>query len=459
MLAQLVGGIALARLLVPADFGLAAGVLTISAFALLFVDLGIGPAVVQRKDVSEELLASAFWLNALAGVGLTLLLAACSPLVAAFFHHDVLVPLTCLVSLNFTLSLGVVHLALLERGFRFRAVGAIDAASAVTGMAVSVLAAWLGAGVYALALGPLSATVTTTVLCWAAVPWRPRHFASRPALGELWAFSSWASGFNLVNYWSRNADNLFIGHSTGAEALGFYSKAYNLMLLPVTQATQVLARVMLPAFATMQDDVVRLRMAYRRYLRLSVLLTAPVIAGLVAVAPVLLPVMWGARWQPAVPLLQILALSALPQCLMGTTGALYQSLGRTRQMFVVGAAVSALTVVSFAIGIHWGARGVAVAWLVRCWVLAPWVMSAAGRLVGLSAVRIGADGLRTALAAGLMGGGVALLSDVLDVPDGWLLAAQVGLGLLLFPPLLLLLDRPVVQEALALVRRTPTVAA
>jgi PST family polysaccharide transporter len=119
VLVQFVAGIVLARLLLPEDFGIAAMLYAFSGFAILFVDLGIGPAVVQKARLSERDKSTAFWVNAIAGVLLTVLLGLCGPLLAGLFDEPELRTLTWLVALNFSLSLGVVHSAMLEREFRF----------------------------------------------------------------------------------------------------------------------------------------------------------------------------------------------------------------------------------------------------------------------------------------------------------------------------------------------------
>jgi PST family polysaccharide transporter len=143
------------------------------------------------------------------------------------------------------------------------------------GTAITVALAYGGAGVLSLVLGPLAQTVFSTVAYWIFHPWYPRHFISRASLKQLSHFSAGLMGFNLVNYWSRNADTLLLAHYAGARDLGYYNRAYNLMLLPVSQVTYTVGRVMFPALAAVREDLDRLRRGYRRAARIVSFLTAP----------------------------------------------------------------------------------------------------------------------------------------------------------------------------------------
>ena len=244
---QFMVSILMARLLFPGQFGEAAIVYSIAGFAQIFTDLGIGAAVVHAKRVTEDLLSSAFWLNALTGIGLTLLLCALSVPLSMIYGQPRLVGLMIVVSLNFTLSFGTVPLALLERSFNFPRIAVIETGSSVIAIVAAPVFVVLGFGVYSLVLGPLVGTIVLSVWLWAAVWWWPRRWASRRAIHELWAFSRGLVGFNAVNYWARNLDNVLLGGTVSSAQLGEYNRSYNLMMIPVGQIGAVLVRVLYPA--------------------------------------------------------------------------------------------------------------------------------------------------------------------------------------------------------------------
>jgi O-antigen/teichoic acid export membrane protein len=427
---QFVSGLALARLLTPADFGVIASVYVIYGFTLLFFELGIGQSLIYLRDLTEDDLATAFWINALGGVVLAVLLAAAAPLVAAFFSEPDLLYLTPLVALGFTLSLGICNRALLERELQFRWIALLEIGTATLGFSASIAAALAGAGVYALAIGPLLHSASMSIGLFAVVPWRPKGFIVRASVRRLWRFSGGLLGFNVVNFWARNADNLLIGRFLGAAPLGFYSRAYNLMLLPVTQVSQVLGRVMFPALAAMHDDRGRVAAAYRRALKLINAIAVPILVGMAATAPGLVPLLWGGAWDETIPLLQVLCIAGVPQCMQASAGWLYQSQGRTGTMFRMGLVESSVAVIAMAVGLHWGAIGVAVAVALRAWLFTPITLYIPCRMIGLSAGRVLLDCLPTILVAALMGAIVWLTPVALGVDrdTGWVVAIQVLAG-------------------------------
>ncbi|MEJ5914132.1 MOP flippase family protein [Pseudokineococcus sp. 1T1Z-3] len=452
---QFLVGLLLARLLLPEDFGLVASVYVISGFAVMFFELGLGAALIQRSTISERDMSTVFWVNALGGILFAALLAAAAPLVASFYGQAELVTLTPLVALAFTLSVGVVHSALLQRRLAFKTVAQIEVAAAVLGHATTVTAALAGAGAYALVYGPLVTSAAASVGSFAAVRWVPRHFISPTSLRELWRFSGGLLGFNVVNYWGRNVDNLLVGRELGAAPLGLYNRAYNLMLLPIAQITGALGRVMFPALSAMQGDYARMRTAYLRALRITNALAVPMLLGLAATAEGLVPLLWGPNWDATIPLLQILCLAGVPQCIGSSTGWLYQATGRTTLMFLMGAIGTVLAVVLIVVGLRWGVVGVAVAVLARYWVMMPVGVHVAGRAVGLKVRTVLAHAGPTFAAAGVMGLLVWGLPEVLalDRRAVPVVVGQVALGVLVYVGTMLLVARSLVAEVRGVLRR------
>ncbi|NAZ74011.1 MOP flippase family protein [Kineococcus sp. T13] len=452
---QFLAGLVLARLLAPADFGLLASIYVVTGFATLFFEMGLGAALVHQRSPSERDLSTVFWINAVSGVLYAGLMWAISPLIAEFFDAPRMTSLMPFVALAFTLSLGVVHYSILQRQLRFRTIAAVDLSSALVGHVTTVVAALLGAGTFALVSGPLVSTALTSVVLFCVVRWRPRHFVDRRSLRELWRFSGGMLGFNVVNYWGRNADNLLIGRFLGAAPLGLYGRGYNLMLLPVTQITGTLGRVMFPALAAVRDDHPRVRSMYLRSLGTINFVTIPVLVGLAATAEGLVPLLWGEQWTAVVPVLQVLCIAGVPQCVSTSVGWLYQSQGRTTTMFVMGIVGSVVGVVAMAVGLRWGIVGVAWGVLVKSWVMAPVALHVSGRVVGLRVTQTLRGAAPTLLTAAVMGVLVWYLPRVLgwDPASSGTVLVQVALGVLLYGAGSLLLQRPRLLETLRLARR------
>jgi O-antigen/teichoic acid export membrane protein len=441
-LVQFAGTVVLARLLVPSDFGLVAMIAVFSGFAQLFVDFGLASAIVQRQELNDRHLSTAFWMNLVAGFTLTLVVAGASPGIAALYDEPDLVPLTLLVSLNFVLAAPIiVQNALLVRAMNFKRIAAIEIGAALCGAGAAVVGAALGMGAFALIVQILTTTLVRTIVLWLLTDWRPTATWDRQAMRELWGFGANLAGFQAVTYWSRSADNLLVGRFVGAAGLGIYNRAYSTMLLPVNQVTSVIGRVMFPALSRIQDDLPRVRRGYLRAVGLISLATFPLVIGLIVVAEPFVLTLYGSQWKEAVPILQILCVAMLVQTVAGTTGWLYQSQGRTDWMFRWGVASTVVTVVAFAIGIHWGIQGVAIAYVVRTFALAYFSFAIPGRLIGLR-FRDVARAVWEVLAISLvMGTLVWLTGDLLPAtwPAGAVLLIQVATGILVYVSLARLL--------------------
>ncbi len=377
--------VVLARLLEPSDFGLIAMVTVFTAFVGLVPQLGLGPALVQAPELDEEQTQSAWWVCVLVGASLAAGVAASAPIVGALYDDARLVPLTrWLAAALFFEAVGVVPAALLQRDMAFRPIARIELTASIGGGIAGLSAAFAGFGATALAVQLLGASALHCLGSHAAVSWRPRAVLRVERLRPLFHFGGHLLGFQLFNYWTRNADDLLIGRFVGAGALGHYGMAYRLMMMPLQQVTQVFQRVMFPALSTVQDDRVRVKVAYLRATRMIGLVTIPAVCGLFVVAPTLVEVVLGADWAPVAPLLQVLCFAAVKQPLGATTGWIYQSQGRTDLMRRWGIRIGTVTMIGFVIGLQWGAYGVAVSYAVTRYLLWVPAIRVPGRLIGMT---------------------------------------------------------------------------
>jgi O-antigen/teichoic acid export membrane protein len=429
----------LARLLVPEDFGLVAMIAVFTGFASLFVDFGLAAAIIQRKDIDERHLSSAFWMNVAAGIALSAIVAALAPALSAVYGEPRLLALTLVMAATFTLgSIGIVQNALLSRAMNFRRLGAIEVAAAVVGGGTAIAAALMGYGVWSLVIQYFASAGTRLMLLWSLSDWRPHLLLDRNAVWELWRFSRNLAGFRAVNYWSRNADNFLIGKFVGASGLGIYSRAYSLMLMPLEQISAVTARVMFPALSRIQEDRPRVKRAYLRAVGIVGLLSFPVMAGLFVVAEPFILTLYGAKWRDVIPVLQILCIVGLVQAVGATVGSIYTSQGRTDLQFRWGLVASSITVLAFGIGIMWGVHGVAVAYAIRTYALVYLTFAIPGRLIGMR-VREVFHAVRGPLFSALAMAGLVWVVGA-ALPEAWspaaVLLAQFGVGVLAYGALI-----------------------
>jgi O-antigen/teichoic acid export membrane protein len=350
----------LARLVAPSQFGLLAMVVAFGGLLGVFRDLGLSVATVQTRELTRQQLTNLFWVNVAVGTALSSILAALAPVLAAFYRYPELVPVAMAWGTVFLVaSLGAQPNALLQRRMRFGALFVVDGASFATGNAAALYTAWLGWGVWALVVQELATNASRVVL--------PRR---EPGTRSLMAFGAYLQGFNAVNYFSRNLDNVLIGRVWGDAALGYYSRAYQLMLYPLGAVSVPLTRVMLPALSRLQTDHERLAAAYVRAVRVVTAITLPVTLLMAVCAEDAVIVVYGGQWTEAVPIFRVLCLAGFWQGLYNTIGWVYIPAGRTDRLFRWGLIGTPVICLGFVAGLPWGPTGVALGYVAAMSVLA-----------------------------------------------------------------------------------------
>lgn len=353
--AQLVITAVLARLISPGDFGLMAIVTVFTGLFSLLSDMGVGTAIVQYRDLTEREYGGLFTFSALLAAGLSLAFCAASPFIAAVYGDTRLVPL-CLASAPALLfsTLNMVPNGLMLKELRFAAIGVRLVAATVVSGGVAIAASALGAGCYALVLQTvLSAAV---VFFWNIVA-RPirqinAHFIC--TLKKIFSYSAYQFGFSLVNYFSRNLDNMLVGGILGTAALGFYDKAYKLTTYPMTAFSSVIGSVIQPFMAEHQDDVDRIYECWMRIEKLLSLVGVAVAVVFSCASAEIIAVFYGPGWEQAAPVFAVLAVSVYFQMMGNPAGAFFQSIGRTDYMFKVGLVNTAITISGLLAGLAGG---------------------------------------------------------------------------------------------------------
>lgn len=376
----------LMRLLDPAAFGLVGMVMVFSGFAAIFSEMGFGSALVQRQELGEGHRSTVFWLTIAVGVLLAGLLFVAGPSIAAFYKEPLLRPMSAWIGLSFILTApGMVSRSLLTKDMRFDALAKADVTALAVSGTVAAIAAVRGAGVWSLVAQQLvSAGVTSTLLLWFG-KWHPRFLWSSAAARELFGYGAGLTGFNVVNYWARSADKMLIGHLLGSVALGLYSRAYSLMLLPLTQVVNIVTPVMFPALSAMKDDKPRIRRAFLRMTALLSFIVFPMMLGLAVVAKPFVLGLFGSKWAGTIPLVQLLAVVGMIQTLCSPTGLIYTSQGRTDWLFWWGIGGGGTLVVSIIIGSLLGSvTSVATAYLIGNLIITGPCLAIPGRLIGMS---------------------------------------------------------------------------
>lgn len=363
-LLSLTVGIIMARLLQPSDYGLFGMATVFTNFMTLLSDFGMSSAIIQKQNLRNEQLSSVFWVNIAIGIllmGLTIVL---SSLITRFFSQPILVPLTSVLSVNFLfLGLSVVPNAMFTKTLMFNVLAKISAFSVLVGGCVGIIAAFLGWGVWALAIQSLVASFLSMVGVWAICDWRPKLHFDNKDLRQIWGFSLNLLGFQSVNYLARNADYFLIGRFLGAGQLGYYTLAYNLMLYPVNNLVSVLSKGLFPAFSKIQGDYDRLANAYIKSCRYLGFATIPAMVGLGLLANETILTVFGAKWAASTPVLVLLSVVALFQPFASLSGVVVISRGLVNWFFKWSLVVTPIIIIGFLVGLNWGIVGVAACYM------------------------------------------------------------------------------------------------
>jgi O-antigen/teichoic acid export membrane protein len=408
-----------ARLLPASDFGLLAMATIVTNFASIIRDMGTAAALIQKSELTDELVDTVFWSNVVFGILSGGLLALGSPLIAWAFREPALQTVLILLSLAFPLnSSGAAHLALLERTGRFRGIAIVEIFSGIVGAGVGIVAAWKGAGIISLILQIMITAAISTCLFWVLSRWRPTLRWSRKEFLGLLHFSGNLVGFNIINYFARNADGMLIGRFLGPLELGLYNIAYRIMLFPLQNLTSVANRAFFPIFSGQQHDPELIGRNYLKLLTLISLITAPLMLGLWSVREPFVEIVLGEKWRAATAIVAWLAPTGYLQSLVSTTGSVLMARGRTRLMRNLGVVCSLIYLASFALGVTQGAAGVA-----RAYFFANLVTSAIYLHYTLVQVNLKLADLARSIFRPLMG--ALMMVSLVLAADHWLLPEYV----------------------------------
>jgi len=381
---QIVSLIIFARLLSPDDFGIYAILMIFVGFLGMFTDMGTSAALIHLQETSDRLLSSVFYFNVFVGVVLFLLLTLLAVPVADFFETPEVKSLLPIIAINFIIaSFGVVQKALYEKSMNFRNITIFESIATLLGVIVGVGSAMYGFGIYSLIIQTLVGSIALVSFMWFSSSWRPMWHFSMKEIKKIWAYTAHLSSFNIINYFARNADNFLVGKFIGSSALGVYSLAYKIMLYPLQNISQVLIRILFPAFSQIQNDNAKFKQVYLRVIFFIALVSFPIMAGLIATADILVDVLFGDKWHVLALLLMILAPVGMMQSVVTTVGSIYMAKGNTKEMFKIGTINAIVTVLFFIAGVPFGVEGVAVSYLVANLIMLYPNLMIAWRQIGL----------------------------------------------------------------------------
>lgn len=447
--------VALARLLDPWSFGLVGFVLVGINVLAIFRDMGVGSALIYRRDRIEEAANSAFYLSLVAGVLLCAGAFVAAPLAADYFRQDLVEPMLRLMSFTFVISaFGSVQAFLLQKEMQFRKTALLELAPAIGYLLTSVLFALAGMGPWSLIYGQLAATVLGTLMAWVISPWRPRLGFDWHLSKEIVHYSKHVMLWSFLIFLMNNLHYIIGGRILGETSMGLFMVAFNLATLPVNSFSSIITKLLFPAYSKLAHDREKLDAAFFKTLRYLGLIGLPVGVGMALVSTLLVPAVYGPKWTEMAPVLGLLALMGAVIVVNLGFGEIYKAIGRPEVLtwfLVIRIAVLApLLYLGAREDVFWLAMAQLIAALItyplnylliaRTLGIAPWAM-----LRELLPATLGVIGMAVVVLP-LQ----ATLGGVAGVPALLKLLALAGSGALAYAGTLWLFQPALCREALAL---------
>lgn len=309
---QFVVAVILARILSPEEFGTVALLYLFTGIAGVFIDSGFSSALVQQKDITQTDESTVFWFNLAMSIFTAGLLWLSAPWIAAFFSVPVLNPLSKVVAFSLVLNaLGSVQMTLFTKRLDFKTLMKIGVLTTIISGTVAISLAMHNYGIWALAIQTVTASFSSTVLLWAFSTWRPTLELSAQSLRRLFTFGGYLMISSLLDVAYNRAYSLLIGKFYGIRDLAFYTRADNTKQIPVDLLSNTLSRVAFPIFSAAAHDKEKLLRGVKLALRGMMLINVPMMLGLMVTAENVIQVIFGAKWLPVTPILQVLCLAGV----------------------------------------------------------------------------------------------------------------------------------------------------
>jgi len=331
--------IILVRMLEPTDFGLMAIAGFATALMNVFTQTGINVALIHRQENVDRAADAAWVISLLRGLVLFIAIFLCAGLAARFFENPEVRPILRLVSISFLVGgTGSMGSVLIRKEMNFKRRAVFFQMADVLSIATTVGLAFILRSVWALAWGRLATSVFTVTASYLMHPWRPRLRVDWRLAAELFKYGKHVLAAGVIIFFLTQGDDAFVGKMLGASALGFYTLAYGLSNLPATCISHVISQVTFPAYSKIQNDRKRLSEAYRTVLSLVSLAAFPIAAGIAFLGNDIVRVVYGPKWLPMVPSMQVLCLFGLFRCFGGTMGQIFYAVGRPQVLSKLAAA-------------------------------------------------------------------------------------------------------------------------
>jgi O-antigen/teichoic acid export membrane protein len=445
----IISNILLARILLPADFGAVALAMLFVKSSTLFVELGMGAAVIHSDLKRQEVAFHAFIISTVSSVTISIFTLANSAWLATLLGDPDIEPILQALTIQLVLTAWTITpSALLRKDLMFGAIARSNLLAKITYVVVTLVLALFGLGVWSLVIGSLAEAFVAMVVVWwlspskdwlKPIPWNWDIFKS------LLSYGSRSTGSGVVHFFSSNWDDWFVGRNLGTEALGFYSKAYDFTTNIMRQfGNSVIGTVFFPVYASIKENTERLKRYYLKSVRMVSIIMFPIAFGFLATASLLIPVVLGEKWIPMTETFQVFSLFILSRPLSSNAASVFSAVGKPQYNMYAGLVLSAVMVPIALLLVDYGIVGIAIAVLIAHTVAMTFNVYLANRIMPGSAK--GSFGAAfPALAASLIMFVIVILAQNYIVgmigENVWSLSASVVIGVIIYGMIIFLLQR------------------
>lgn len=380
-----IGGVILARLLSPKEYGLLAMANIFLGLANTLKDFGFSSAIINRDRLNQKILSTVFWFTLFFQIVLSAIIFSSKNVIADFYGQNALIEIIPYLALIFFLSsFNVISLTLLRKRLEFNKISTVDFISQLIGLTIGIYFAFYGYGIYSLIIQSFTATIVQLIGMIYCAKWTPSFYFNFNKLKLLWGFSGPLTFSNILDYFVRNFDSLIIGKTLGEVQLGSYNKAYSLMLLPITQISSIITQVMFPAFSKIKLDVVEIKRIYLKMSKAISFISFPVMMLLSILSEEIVLGLYGEQWAGAIMPLKILAFVGANQSIGTLNSNIYLSQGRTNLQFKIMLIRHPVVIASIFVGSYWGIMGVVWSYTISTFLTGLFNRYYMGTLIDLS---------------------------------------------------------------------------
>ncbi|QOG30505.1 lipopolysaccharide biosynthesis protein [Enterococcus casseliflavus] len=342
----------LSRILSPEDYGIVAIVQVFILFFQMLIEAGMGPAIIQKKDLLRRDISILFNYSVILAIILSVSFGIFGNALSMFYNNKIYIKIAWIQSLSiFFNGLNVVPTALLNKEKKFRELNFNQIIAGIISSTVGISLALMGVGVYSLIWTAIIQSIIYLMMNLVKVKMYFIFKLDFKVLRKILSFSINQFAFNFINYFSRNADNMLVGRYIGATALGNYSKAYQLLMMPNSVFLGIIGPVLQPILSDYQDDTMIIKKTYLKIVKFLALVGMPLSVFLSIFAKDVIFFVFGAQWSDAVFPFRSLACTVWIQMTLSSTGAIFQARNKARELFITGVISACILVTSIAVGV------------------------------------------------------------------------------------------------------------